>query len=93
MVPPKKHLNSDEMSFVTLAILFIMLIQQIVDTKNPRRDIRVTLLPPCKGNSQFPFRYEGDLIKISDYKFAFNGTIYSDRKMRSPVEVFIEKNF
>lgn len=75
------------MLFDSIKMLLLISLVHFIDSKNLRRDIRLALLPPCKENAQLPFRYQGEIIKIDDYKFTFNGSVLSDRQMRAPVEV------
>lgn len=72
----------------TIFLFCLLFVNELNSTKSgSRRDVRVTILPPCKDNDRHPFRYSGNTIKRDAFIFSLNGIFTADRNLRSGSEV------
>lgn len=78
----------------TMIIIYLIFFTKTsIGQSKPRLDIRGILLPPCKENEENPFQFNGNLAKLDDHMFTFNGTFIGDRKLKTPAEVNSEHLF
>lgn len=70
-----------------VVIYLVIFIEDCLCESKSRLDIRGTILPPCNKSAENPFQFNGNLVKVDEFSFSFNGTFVGDRRLRPPTEV------